>query len=260
MANGVGRGLFLAVLGALVAAAVGAAAVAAVLSGTRPFTLKASPYQTTVIRGEVANYVITIVRSAGFVGHVQLGVAGGLPPQVNSHLVWSGSSRDQAILTVRTTRLTPLGTYHPSVFGKTKTYTGTVVLTLRIRRQVLPVPFGIRGGVGRIAPGVPGPLDLTLHNPNPSGIMITRLRVGVAQITAPNATPTLPCTRADFSTRQYSGAYPISLPPKGTMTLSELGIAPADWPREILIGRRVNQDGCRRAELSLTYSGTAVGP
>jgi hypothetical protein len=259
MANGVGRGLLLAVLGVLAAAAVGAAAVTAVLSAEPPITFSASPTQRSVIRGQAANYVITITRNNGFQGPFRIAV-NGLPPYAKSHLVFNQPSLNQATLTVSTGSLTPLGLYDLGVLGITKKYTAGIVLTLRVRKPVVPVPFGISGRVTALTPGVPGTLDLTLRNPNPSGIMITRLRVSVAKLTAPRATPALPCTLRDFSTRQYSGAYPISVPARATLKLSQLGIAPAEQPRETLVARRVNQDGCRRATLSLAYSGTAVGP
>jgi len=118
--------------------------------------------------------------------------------------------------------------------------------------------FTISGdAVGALSPGgVTRSLDLALTNPNGVTIYLSSLNVALASISAPNAHGGLTCTPADFSLAQYSGGFPIVLPP-GTKTLSQLGYTGAQLPSIRMLDRPLNQDGCRGATLNFTYSGSA---
>jgi hypothetical protein len=118
--------------------------------------------------------------------------------------------------------------------------------------------FTISGNtVGPLYPGgVTRNLDLSLTNPNNVTIYLSSLNVALASITAPNAHGSLTCTAADFSLVQYSGAFPIVLPP-GTKTLSQLGYTQAQMPSISMPDRLLNQDGCKGATLNFGYSGNA---
>jgi hypothetical protein len=119
-------------------------------------------------------------------------------------------------------------------------------------------PFTIGGISSRtLYPGgSTASIDLSLTNPNSVTIYITSLTVSLASITKPNANPTHPCSAADFSLTQYTGSFPITLPP-GTKTLSQLGHATSELPSITMLNRPVNQDGCKGATLTFTYAGSA---
>jgi hypothetical protein len=108
-----------------------------------------------------------------------------------------------------------------------------------------------------LEPGVAAPLDLTLGNPSKSAIVVTGLAVELHQLAALHATATRPCSAADFAVRQFSGSYPLTVPASSTRKLSELGIAPQNWPQITLLDLPHDQDGCQGATVTLSYAGTA---
>jgi hypothetical protein len=99
-------------------------------------------------------------------------------------------------------------------------------------------------------------LDLSLRNPNSVTIYLSSLSVALPSITAPNAHGGLTCPPSDFVLTQYTGGFPIVLPP-GTKTLSQLGFARAQMPSITMVDRPLNQDGCKGATLNFSYSGNA---
>lgn len=78
----------------------------------------------------------------------------------------------------------------------------------------------------------------------------------VAAVSAPAATALRPCTVSDFAVTQFSGTYPFEIP-EGSSTLQSLGFAEDTWPTVRLVNRRVNQDGCEGATITLAYSGAS---
>jgi hypothetical protein len=120
------------------------------------------------------------------------------------------------------------------------------------------VPFTISGnGSSTLYPGGPAAhMDLVLSNPNSVTIYITSLAVELS-ISASHPGPN-PCVNADFdlSNLQFSGGYPINLPP-GTKTLSQLGYTQAQMPGISMFNRPLNQDACKNATLNFAYSGSA---
>jgi len=127
------------------------------------------------------------------------------------------------------------------------------------------VPYSIEGTV--TTPLYPGggsaPINLRFLNPNPGnggsgavGVQVSSLTVTVAAVSAPAATPALPCTVSDFAVSQFSGAYPFVIP-EGRSSLRSLGFAPRTWPSVRLVGRPVNQNGCKGATITLTYAGAS---
>src|SRR6202011_6017398 len=89
-------------------------------------------------------------------------------------------------------------------------------------------PFTIAGNVGGpLQPGVPQPVDLQITNPNTSPLVITDLTASVAAVSAPGATPSLPCTLSDFSMQAFSGPLPLTVPASSTRRLAELGVPAA---------------------------------
>jgi hypothetical protein len=115
--------------------------------------------------------------------------------------------------------------------------------------------FNIAGDLqGGIAPGHVAPLELTLVNPGERPIEITKLSVKVAA-----ATSNPGCSgEVHFRVRQApEDGFPLVLPAKGTRTLSELGFAADAKPQVEMVNLPVNQDACKGAAITLSYSGAA---
>ncbi len=129
--------------------------------------------------------------------------------------------------------------------------------------------FAISGKLsGLLAPGrtLPFP-QLSLTSPNKKSISVTNL-IGLPLQGVTRTSFAIihgqPCTLGDYVVIQYSGPYPLVVPSTPTMSLSALGVASGQWPQIKLInkpgpGAANNQDGCKGATLSLSYSGSAGG-
>jgi large repetitive protein len=119
--------------------------------------------------------------------------------------------------------------------------------------------FTISGGPGgQLFPGAAAsPINLQFSNPNSVGMSVTSLSVSVQSVSsAPNATPAHPCTVTNFAATQFSGSYPFTIPP-GSSSLSSLGFSPVQMPKVRMLDSGGNQDGCKNATISLSYSGSA---
>jgi hypothetical protein len=118
-------------------------------------------------------------------------------------------------------------------------------------------PFTISTGtLPLLYPGGPTDyLNLSLTNPNSVTIYLSSLNVALQSISVVHGGPN-PCTAADFLLTQYSGGFPIILPP-GTRTLSQLGYTQAQMPSIRMLDRPQNQDACQNAILHYQYSGSA---
>ena len=88
--------------------------------------------------------------------------------------------------------------------------------------------------------------------------MVPKGSVAVDGVTRSAEAGNLPCTAADFTVTQYSGPYPLAVPP-GTSSLSGLGVPAAAWPQVGMLDTSANQDGCKGATLQLSYSGSGQG-
>jgi hypothetical protein len=117
--------------------------------------------------------------------------------------------------------------------------------------------FSITGSVAApLEPGSPAPVDVLITNPNDLPLTISSLSVVIQTISAPQATPALPCTAGDFAVAPYTGQV-LSVPASSSRTLAELGVPSSQWPEVGVIDRPTNQDGCQGASLGLTYAATA---
>jgi hypothetical protein len=245
----------LALLGVLTATALGASAAHSSGAARQLFTLTASPPSQSILAGTTASFQITIRRNP-FVGHISFSVSG-LPTHAPYRLRFRTASQTQAVLTVVTGVLTPAGKYRVRLRGSGGGHTAAIGLTLTVTKPS-SVRFAISGSVTGLQPGVPHPLDLSVHNPNRAAIVITSLTVAVRSVSAPRATPALPCTSADFAVQQFAGTYPLLVPSSSTYTLSGMAIPPEALPQAVLLQRSLNQDGCQGATVTLAYSGNAV--
>jgi hypothetical protein len=119
--------------------------------------------------------------------------------------------------------------------------------------------FRISGDAIRIlSPGRSSAIDVTFTNPRDRGLKVTRLRVRVRAVEAPNATDRHPCTPLDFRVRQVRPAFAIKVAPHATRSLSESGLRRGAWPRLRMRNRSINQDGCKGASLTLAYRGSGT--
>ncbi len=117
----------------------------------------------------------------------------------------------------------------------------------------------VQGDVdSRLYPGGPPvSIDPSLRNQSGSPLKVTQLILRVRAVTAPHATPALPCTTADFVTTNYTGRS--FLAPSGSSTIGHDHVPKAQWPTVAMLDRPVNQDGCMGATLELSYRQSAVG-
>jgi len=119
--------------------------------------------------------------------------------------------------------------------------------------------FDIRGNTRRpISPGVMVPLNLRFTNPNDVGLFATDITVAVRRVTAPRATPAHPCTVRDFEVDQVGKNFRFPLAAGATTTLWRRGLHRPGWAHVGMINRKVNQDGCKGATLTLDYSASAT--
>jgi hypothetical protein len=112
--------------------------------------------------------------------------------------------------------------------------------------------FRITGDVGDLMPGVATAIRLTLTNPNGAPIYVTSLTVSVSADSTPPG-----CTSASnvhITQSNASGADPIIVPARGSVTLTSAPRA----PRIMLLNLPdVNQNVCKNKSFGLTYSGSA---
>jgi hypothetical protein len=107
-----------------------------------------------------------------------------------------------------------------------------------------------------ISPGVFVPLDLSISNSNDVTLVVTEIEVTVSAVSAPNATKLLPCTVKDFKVNQLDTKLTLTVDPGETVALSKLGLPSTAWPQVGMpIDKKTNQDGCKGASLTLSYSG-----
>ena len=230
---------------------------------TPKLSLRAASPRVKVASGSTARYRIVIRRSR-WRGVVTLRVTRGLPRLARVRFVPKRTRGSVSTLTVTTSAGTA-GTFRLRVRGTGRAGTATIVLTLKVvpptrsrgTGYVTAPPFTISGDVGDLQPGVLSPLDLRLTNPNPLPLTVTLLTVSLQRVSAPYATPSLPCTLADFALQQLSGAYPLRVPAASTTSLGALGLSSAQWPQVAIIDRSTNQDGCRGATVTLGYAAAA---
>lgn len=209
-----------------------------------------------------ARYTVGI-RRRRWRGTVRLWIGQGLPAGAYARFVPATTRRSGSMLIVITSAHTPPGTYRLRLRAAGRSRSAMRIVTMRItgHGSVGPVssaPFAIAGDAGVLEPGVSQPLDLSLTNPNKAPLAVYNLAVSIASVNAPNASPALPCTLADFSVQQFTGAYPLVVPGSSTRTLSALGVPSAHWPQIAIVDSPSDQDGCLGAYLRLSYGGSAT--
>ena len=111
--------------------------------------------------------------------------------------------------------------------------------------------FTIVGGVSGFQPGLAKPIKLTLTNPNGDQIFVTHLTVAIsAESTPPGCSS---ASNIQITQSDASDGNPIAVPGNGSVTLASAPRA----PQIELLDQPWNQDACKNAGFTLTFSGSA---
>ena len=122
-----------------------------------------------------------------------------------------------------------------------------------------PVPFGVSGNApSGFEPGEVSSINLTFTNYNSYAITVRSVTATLGSVTAPQATGSLPCTVADFGIDQLDAGVRVTVPAHSSRTLSQAGIATADWPQFRMHNTTLNQDGCKGSTIAIHYSASGV--
>jgi hypothetical protein len=234
------------------------------------FSLSATPASVTVPPGATAAYTLQLTRN-NFTGPITLSVLGGLPAGALATFSPNPVTGASSTLQIATTAGSPDGSYNLYLVGTGQDAAGKTQYAYANAQLVLDSTkkqFTLSGNLPEaLAPGTSVALDLRISNPNTNPLSLTNLSVSLAGVnrTADAISKNLPCTVSDYTLTQYSGPYPLSVPPDssslppGSSSLSGLRIASSGWPRIGMLDTRTNQDGCKGATLQLTYSGSGQG-
>jgi hypothetical protein len=285
-------------LGLVSSLGVGSALAAVLINRSAPaqpsgLVVRVAPASRTISPGATATYTVDVARSnrpIGLSGRTELAVRdGGLPTgadiSFSSTPLGAGfARRARTTMTVTTAADTPPGTYRVRVRADRPRRSGTAAVELTVSPPpsanppaaeapaaveppvVPPGPpvfapdaFTIAGVLpDRLTPGNGGPLDLTLTNLESSDLLIESLGVRIAEVSGPQADATHGCDTEDFTIEQFSGTPGFTLPASSSADLSDLGFEPSEWPAISMLNLPVNQDGCKEASLSLSFSGSAI--
>jgi hypothetical protein len=225
-------------------------------------SIRAQPSHQTVVAGSAVAYRLRVIRGRQpLAALISLAVSRGLPVGVTASFEPRATRSFTATLTVRARRSARPGSYRIRLTARDRLRHRSVwaVVTLTV---VLPSQrtFTIGGtAAGLLTPGGAARIDLRLTNPNGVPLKIESLFVRILRVRASGADASHPCTVGDFAVARFSGAYRFKLPASRTTSLSKLGFPPRQWPAVLMLDRPVNQDGCKRASLVLSYSGVATG-
>jgi hypothetical protein len=230
------------------------------------FKVTATPARDTITAGSTAGYRLWIRRHR-FPWAIRFSLRSKPPRGATAHFTVRRTFKTRSTLTIRTRAWTPPGVYHLTVRARHGHMIKRITLTLTVARSTpgggtapVAIPqFSISGNAPTpLEPGVPEGIDLRITNPNTLPVVISSMSASVQSVSAPRATPTLPCTLGDFSMQQYVGPLPLTVPASSTTTLAQLGIPSAQWPQVSIIDRPTNQDGCQGATVTFAYSGAAT--
>jgi hypothetical protein len=227
------------------------------------FSMSATPASVTVPPGSIGVYSIQLSRT-NFTGPINLSVSGGLPPGFTPAYAPNPATGNSSTLQITTPSNASDGTYTlklvgsgPDANGTIQNASGSVQLVIDSTQK----SFTLSGNLaGQLAPGKSLPLDLGITNPNNKTLALTNLSVSIKSVTrtADAIARNLQCVAADYTVTQYSGPYPLAVPP-GTNSLSGLAITSSQWPQFKMLDTPANQDGCKGATLQLAYSGSGQG-
>lgn len=115
--------------------------------------------------------------------------------------------------------------------------------------------FTISGSITKpLYPGGGQSIDLVLTNPNSTALLIKQGAISIA-VTSTRAG----CMASRNFVVTHGLDSRVTVPPRSTMSLSNLSISEAHWPVIAMIETNSNQDACEGDRLELHYSGIAAG-
>jgi hypothetical protein len=224
---------------------------------TPDFTVGTTPATRPVAPGGTTAFSVSVSRTGGFAGAVDLHVHG-LPKKATGTFTPASvpGSGSAATLDIAAASTTPTGSFPVEVRATAKIGSKTVVRSAFVTLVVQPaVAFPISGGpAGDLAPGVTERLDLRVSNPTSFDLAVTAIGATVDAVTSAPA-----CDgAANFTASAYSG--PGFVIPAGAtnVTLTSLGVAPSQLPTISMLNLTTNQDACKGASLTLHYGGSAT--
>lgn len=227
-------------------------------------TMTTTPASVTLAPGSTAAYDIQLART-NLPGAITFAVQGGLPAGATAAFTPNPATGNTSTLQVTTPATASNGTFTIRLVGSGTSPSGTTQYAYSTVDLVISSngkPFTISGNLAEpLAPGISRPLNLTLTNPNNKPLAITNLTATVQSVTrtAYAIAHNQPCTAADYPITQYSGPYPLSVPANSSTTLAGLGVSTSARPKVSMLNTALNQDGCKGATLTLTYSGSGQG-
>jgi hypothetical protein len=119
--------------------------------------------------------------------------------------------------------------------------------------------FPISGNVAQpLYPGAIRAMNLTFTNPFTFAIKVTSVAISVAHGTSVNGQPDAGCDGPANVVVEQGFSAPVVIPKNSSASLQSLGVDPSHWPQIEMLNLSTNQDACKGAVFSFTYSGTAV--
>ncbi len=109
-------------------------------------------------------------------------------------------------------------------------------------------------------PGAIAPLDMVITNPFDFAIQVSGVAVTPQRATTRNGQPNPACDGTVNLTvfRPYSGPAQLKVLSHRTVSLSELGLPPGQWPQLQMPNLAVNQDACKSIQFSLDFTAQAT--
>lgn len=216
------------------------------------FSLSVSPATVNAPAGTVATYAVTVTRT-NFASSIAFSVSG-TPAGASATFTPTSTTGNTTSLQISTSAATTLGSYALTITGVSGTASTSTTAQLSVSASQGGNPFTISGTLDRLlAPGVTGSLNLALTNPNNQSLNVTNLTVSITGTDKPGC-----ATGSNYSVVQFGGVYPLTVPANSTRNLSQL-VSPSAFPKIVMNNLSTNQDACKGAKLSLSYSGTGQG-
>jgi methionine-rich copper-binding protein CopC len=256
--------------------------VAIVWAAAKPFAheakaapalkIKAKPPRASVVAGAAAKFTLKFGPGLGRpvlkASHLPSGAKASF--KVKPARVKTAAAT--ATMTVSTSAATPAGSYSIALKGTQTGRRGRAVVRLAVTTPARPAPVAITEPPpsarvfaataslpAPLVPGVGQKLDVLIQNLTSVDISIQSLTLKAGRVDAPQASAAGPCSAADFSFTQLSGAPGFTIPAGSSRKLSELGVSPERLPSIVLQDRPSNQDGCQNASVTTEIEGSATG-
>jgi hypothetical protein len=137
--------------------------------------------------------------------------------------------------------------------GNTSTATGYSWAIVKEVKEASGKPFTVTGNAsGPLAPGLTRPLAITLSNPNSVAITVTALSASTA--TGSSKAGCDGPANLQLTQSNLSEARALTIPANGQVTLPSGAVSA---PQVLMKDLPVNQDACKGASFTFTYSGSA---